>query len=442
MKWVGVVLVAAGLMPAPAGAQSVSPLTLDDAVALALVHSRTVVQAGLVEARAREELAVTRTRHLPSLSVASQVSRLLRPVDITFPAGAFGTFPETGPVPASDTAVRTPARVSLLVNATASQPLTGLRRTQIAVQSDEAALALAQEDTRASRLAVVRDVKRTYYAIQQARAALDAALASERLLMELDAVVADRIAQRVALKSDGLDVLARRAELDLTTLRLRHAITAQTERLNHLMGRDPAAPLDVAPVPALASVREVAGTTAADSRPDVRQARLRVTQAGLAVRDAALDRWPEADLALQSVTPVNIDGAPRNITSVALRLSWEPFDWGRRARIRAARQLDVQRAADAAAETASAARLEINAGRRAVEDAQLALRVAATARTAAEEQARVRTTQYRVRAVLLSDVLQAHAVLADRSARHDQALLTLFDARANLDYALGEDILP
>lgn len=440
---------ALALVPVPARAQAAlseapasARLTIDDAIAGALAHSRSIAIADLAEARADEDLAVARTRHLPSFSAETQVSRLLRPVEITFPAGAFGTFADTGPVPASDTAITTPARISLLLNSSVSQPLTGLVRARLGVRANEAALASAHEDARQARLAVVRDVKRTYYAVLQATRALDAADATGRMLAELDAVVTDRIAQRVALKGDGLDVQVRRAELDQTTLELRQTIAAGTERLNHLLGRPLDAPLTVEPVPEMTPRPAVDAGAAIEARPDVRLARLRVRQADLAVRDAAVDLWPSADLTVQSITPMNIDGAPRNITSVALRVSWTPFDWGRRARVKAARALEARRAVDAAADAASAAALEINGCRRAVEAAQVALRTATAARAAAEEQARVKTSQYRLRAVLLADVLEAHATLADRSARADQALLALFSARANLDFALGEDVLP
>lgn len=440
MTRLGLAMVVIATWPTAAGAQS-SRLTLDEAVTLALAHGRTIAMTQQAEARAREDVALARTRRLPTFTVESQVSRLLRPVEMTFPAGAFGTFPDTGPVPATDTAVTTPARVSVLMDVSVTQPLTGLMQARLGVRSSEAALAIAAEDTRAARLAVVRDVKRTYFALLQARSALDAAGARARLLTELDDLVADRVAERVALKGDGLDLQVRRADLEVVVLGWRHTIDAQTERLNHLLGRALDTPIEVVSVAEL-TPSLVGADPPATERPDVRQARLRVEQAELAVRHARLDAWPSADLALQSITPMNIDGAPRHIASVALRVSWQPFDWGRRARSRAAREIDVQRAMSAVDDAASAAALEINGYRRAVDEAQQRLRAATAARSASEERARVKTAQYRVRAVLLADVLDAHATLAERAAQTDAALLTLLTARANLDYALGEDLLP
>ena len=90
------------MLAASAAAQSVPTLTLDDAIALALEQSGTVQSARLAAERARGDVATARTRRLPAFNTETQVSRLLRPVNVTFPAGAFGVFPPIGPVPAED----------------------------------------------------------------------------------------------------------------------------------------------------------------------------------------------------------------------------------------------------------------------------------------------------------------------------------------------------
>ena len=69
----------------------------------------------------------------------------------------------------------------------------------------------------------------------------------------------------------------------------------------------------------------------------------------------------------------------------------------------------------------------------------MALRVAAMAQQQARETSRVRADQYRVQAVLLSDVLQAAAVQADADNQYQQALAGLWLARAEFERALGEE---
>lgn len=433
----------AATLPSSAASQSRPLLTLDDAVRVALARNSAVDRATLAEEHAEDDLAQARTRQLPVLSVETQMSRLLRPVDLTFPSGAFGSFPSTGPVPSIDTTVTTPARMTMLFNASASQPVTGLLKAGLGIQQAERSRALAREDVRATRLQIVQHVKHAYYAILEAQSALDAADTNGRLLAELRRVVTNRIVQQVALKADGLEVDARLAQHELTAMRLRHAIASNKEVLNQLLGRDVTTEFDVVPTwdptPGPADDRSDTDTT---RRPDIRQAQLRVEQADLAVRQARAETLPDLNLVIQTITPVNIDGAPRNITSAGVQVKWEPFDWGRKARVVAARRIDARRADRALQDTQVAAHLDVNRARRTLEQARASLRAATLAQDVAREHARVRTTQYQTRAVLLSDVLQAQSTLAESTNQYQRAVLSLLTAQADLDHAVGEDPIP
>ena len=430
------------MLAASAAAQSVPMLTLDDAIALALEQSGTVQSARLAAERARGDVATARTRRLPAFNTETQVSRLLRSVNVTFPAGAFGVFPPIGPVPAEETTVTTPAQTSVLFSASVSQPITGLLHASVGERQSETTRDLADEDARAARLSVVHQVRHTYYAILQAMSALEAADTNARLLTELGRVVANRVAQRVALKADGIEVETRLAQNELTRVTLRHAIASNKEQLNHLLGRDLSTDFEVMSVSEIGPLPLDVPTPEITSRPDIRRAELRVQQADLAIRRARLDRLPEVNVTVQTISPVNIDGAPGNITSAGVQVKWEPFDWGRRSRAIAANRLEAKRAGHALRDAEAAAQLDINRRRRAVEQAHATLRVALLTQQTAREHARVRTTQYQAQAALLSDVLQAQATLAESTNEYQQALLSLLTARADLDHALGEERIP
>ena len=409
---------------------------------MALARNSSIESATLAEARAEEEVAQARTRRLPAFGLETQVSRLLRPVDLTFPAGAFGSFPSTGPVPSVDTTVTTPAQMTMVFAASASQPLTGLLKAGLSVQQSEHARALAREDTRATRLGVVTQVKHAYYAILEAMSALEATETNGRLLAELDRVASNRVVLRVALKADGLEVKARLAQNAVTRMALQHRVVSSKEQLNQLLGRDVSTSFDVVPVWEALTDSRVTEDHEPVRRPDVQQATVRAQQAALAVRQARADALPDVNLLIQTVTPVNIDGAPRNITSAGVQVKWEPFDWGRKTRAVASRQLEARRADRALRDVTVAAQLEINRARRAVEQARVSLSAASLTRDVAQEQVRVRTTQYQSQAVLLTDVLQAQASLAESTNQYQCAVLSLLTAQADLDLALGEELIP
>ena len=80
------------------------------------------------------DVATARSHRLPQFHVDAEVSQLLRPVDVWFNEGTFGTYPGVGPVPATDTRITTPQKPSFVLSATAAQPLTQLFRLNLNVQ--------------------------------------------------------------------------------------------------------------------------------------------------------------------------------------------------------------------------------------------------------------------------------------------------------------------
>ncbi len=154
----------------PAGAV----LTLEQAVALALQNNRQVQNATLEAGKKTDQAAAARTYRLPAFNVYFLESYLLTPVEFTFPQGSFGTFPSTGPIPSKDTTIRTERHPTTLVAAQVTQPLSQLYRIGLNVQLQEVGGAVAQEELRLQRQAVVHDVKQVYYGILQTLSSISA----------------------------------------------------------------------------------------------------------------------------------------------------------------------------------------------------------------------------------------------------------------------------
>jgi outer membrane protein TolC len=91
-------------------APAADELTLEDAVSLAIENSRRVGIKALDVQRAEEKVAASRTKRLPNIEVQAMAGTTLNPIEVTFPAGAFGSFPATGPIPSEDTVVEAPRR--------------------------------------------------------------------------------------------------------------------------------------------------------------------------------------------------------------------------------------------------------------------------------------------------------------------------------------------
>ncbi len=430
---------------AAAGARAQDTLTLDEAIRFALAHNRSVANTALQVEKAGHDVATARSRRLPQFLVEAQASQLLRPIDITFPRGAFGTFENIGPVPGADATITTPSRMSLISTFQASQPLTPLIKLTLNVKMSEAAQAKAREQLRDGELALIGEVRRAYYDLVQAQSALDANARSLDLLHELDRVVAARLVQQTALKADALATTAKLAKAEEARVEIESNISTRKEQLNQLMGRDVRTPFDVTGMPEAiipAASLELAQARAVDARPDVRQARANLQQAEIARRIARADYLPDVSVTASMVTPANIEGAPNHIATAALQMRWEPFDWGRKERALASRDLEIRQAQNTVREVEDRAAIEVSARYRAVETARARLRAARADRDAAHESVRVRLMQYGTRAALFADVLQAQSAAADADSQLQQALAAFWSAQADFERAIAEGVEP
>jgi outer membrane protein len=395
--------------------------------------------------KAADDVAVARTRRLPVFGTDGQASQLLTPVSFAFPRGSFGDFPGIGPIPSVDTNVSVRRQPTYYLSSQVSQPLSQLFRIGLGIRSTQATHDIEQEHGRAQRLSVTNSVKRLYFAILQTQSALSSTEHAIALYRELDRTLQERVAQKVALRADALDVKLQLAQEELTRTTQRNTLASQKEQLNQLLGRDVATDFDVEEVPTVSGLDidlAAARAHALESRPDVREARLKLTQAQLDRRMTAAERIPDVSLAASYVSNFNIDVLPRNLATVGIRVSWEPFDWGRRGRQLASKSRVVEQARLAVRDAEDRAKVDINGRYRALEEKRALLTVAQMAQGVATERLRVKTNQYQVQAALLPDVLQLRAEQASVDDRYQQALLAFWTAKADFEYAVGEDVIP
>src|SRR5262249_33745835 len=159
-----------------------------------LEHNRTLETAALQVQQAEEDLAVARIKRLPTFETSMLASQLLTPVEFSFPRGAFGDFPGTGPIPATDTSITTPARPNVYLSSQVTQPLSQLIRINLGIKGAATSLAFEKERAREQRLSVVNSAKRLYFAIVQNESAVRASDEAIALYRELDRTLDVRVA--------------------------------------------------------------------------------------------------------------------------------------------------------------------------------------------------------------------------------------------------------
>ncbi len=439
----------ASLAPAIAAAQSPAGsgnerLSLEDAIRVAIENNRQLQSARLEVEKADGDVAAARTHRLPVFDLEVTASQLLTPVEFGFPQGAFGAFPGIGPVPAFDTTVKVPRQPTMYVTSQVSQPISQLFRINLGIRSAEANRDIEREHVRAQQLSLINNVKKAYFAILQTQSALAATDGAIALYRELDKTLQVRVTQKVALRSDALDVQYRLAQEELSRTTRQNTLASQKEQLNQLLGRDVSTAFDVdeASTVSLLEIDVQAGRThALENRPDVREARLKLEQADLDRRLTKADRIPEVSLAVSYTSNFNIDVLPANLAAAGVQVKWEPFDWGRRKHELAAKTHTVQQAKLGVREVEDKTVIEINSRFRSLTEKRALLNVARMAQATMREKLRTKTNQYQVQAVLLTDVLQLRADLADADDSYQQALLGFWTAKADYDLATGEEVL-
>jgi outer membrane protein len=442
--WALAALALVGVEAARADAPAPAPevLTLDEAVRLALAHNRGVARASLEVDRAQRKVEAGRTKRLPNLDLEAIAGSTLTPIRVSFPEGAFGSYPGIGPIPGTDTVVTTPQTFSGHVSATLAQPLTQLHRIGLGTKANQLSRDVDREKLREERAEVAADVRRLYYGLLQTESALHAKEEAVGVYRELDRVAQQQVAVEAALQSDALDVKARLASEQYDLLTLQGDLASGKEQLNLLLGRDLSHDFALASVPQgmpeEASL-EAALSRALERRPDLAQARLVVEQADTDRRLKKAESIPDVSLAVTYVSFVNVDLLPRNVAIAGVQLKWEPFDWGRRGKERAEKELQLEQARSGARDAEDRVRLEVAQQFRKLQQARLLVEAGRLNREAAREKLRVATARHRQDAALLKDALQAQAAASAAQAQYDQALLTFWTAKADFQKAIGEE---
>ena len=431
-------------VPIGVGAQAqdtraVEVLELDRAVALALDNNRQLKIAALDVERAQERVAEARTKRLPALNTYVLGSQLITPLDFTVRAGQFGLYSGIGPVPSTDTKISTPRQPTAFITAQVAQPLSQLHQIGLSIRAQEVGTDVAREAVRQTRQALVDQVKQAYYALLQTQSTLESAEQTLKHSEELDQLTDRFFVQKVVLKSDTLIVKAQVARARYQIMTLRDALASQRESLNQLIGRDERTEFSVQPIANVTTYETDLdkGAKAVQERPEVRQARLKATQAGLDYRVQVSKYIPDVSLAFNYLSAVNVDFLPKNVAGVGILVNWEPFDWGRKRRELAEKALAIQQADHAVRDAEQSVRVDVNARLRKLQQARALVEVTRLTQETENEKLRVVMNQYPLKAALLKDVLQEQAAVADANNQYQQALLALWIAKADFERAVG-----
>jgi outer membrane protein len=416
-------------------------LTLDQAVAFALQHNRQIKVAQLEVGKSENAVTVMRKYRLPQLNYYMLEGHLLDPINFNFPAGLFGTFPQLGPIPPGPTTLNTPARFFTLVFAQINQPLSQQYRIGLGIQNEKLKQQIAQEELSREEQTIVNDVKKTYYNLAQTQSGLRATEETVKLFQELNRVASNGLTEQVVLKSDVLDTQTGLANTETQALTLRDTAATLKEKMNTLLGRDlktefaiGTAPETLGPELDLAALRD----RALQQRPELREARLKIQQAEVDRKVKKSEYIPDVSAHLDYLSLFDVHFIPSNIAAIGVEVKYEIFDWGRKKVELAQKSKTIEQAKTAVEEATAQIEVEVGLDYRKLEEARQQLRVANLALETDQEKVRVAVNRYDQNQVLLKDVLQLRASLAEKTYKYQEVLLSFWTARTDLEKATGE----
>jgi outer membrane protein TolC len=427
---------------APGQERTENVLTLDQAIELARSHNRELKQAGLEIHKQQEAFSEARTQLYPRFDTYFLGSELLTPLDFTIKSGTLGTFPATGPIPAKDSVIHTPARPVAIASVTVTQPLTQLLRIDLSIRQQRLATELSQQSYLEHQQVLVNEVRHAYYAILQSQSEVESQRALLAYLEELQKLTARRLQQEAVLKADSLRITAQRTKALYQLTVTEDALADRKEALNRLLGRDLLEEFTVEMVPA--SLAEESGLqqarkVAIEMRPEIKAETIKKERAALDTKIERTRYIPDVSIQANYLTTPNISFLPQNVGAVGVLLTWQPWDWGQK-RHNIAQKVDAEEQAQLSIDNVREQVLqEVDSSFRRLREARELLTAAQAARDAEAEKLRNQMDAYSHQAIVLSDLLQQQSSVASAEDQYRQGLLAFWRARADFERALGEE---
>jgi outer membrane protein len=439
--WLQLTLFSVAWAQTPDASTTTAPLlTLDEAIQIASGTNRDIHISKIEIIKAQEIVAQAKTNYLPKLDANVLAGVPLQPLNFRVPAGSLGTFPATGPIPATDTNIHSPVRFGAFVNASATQPLTQLFKVNLAVKQARLGIDLANEGVRAQSQDTVRQVKEAYYQVAELQAQVASARAAVGSLSELSTLTEQRLAQETVLLSESLTIKAKLKQQRYQLLTAEDAYELQKQNLNRLLGRELRTPFSVEMLPFGELVEwdlNTARKQALEKRPELRGARIQTKIAELDVRREHAKYIPDLSLQVSYLGFQNVNFLPQSTGAVGFAFQWQPFDWGYKKHRIAELKATTEQKATTESDIEQRILLDVEEKFRKLEEARILLDAQTDQREAEQAKLGEVTNRYNQKATLLSDLMQQQAAVSQAEAQYQQALAGFWTARANFEKAIG-----
>ncbi len=432
----GTLLHAQTKAPAPSG-----PLSLEQAVTIALKNNPTVQAAGAYSDAAQHAIDAAKAGYMPQLNFSEGFTRGNNPVYV------FGTLLTQRQFTAANFDLgflNTPTPVdNFRTQFSASMPLYDFGRTSGRIKNARIQAQGVREDANRTQQGVVFDVINAYLngllAKEQVRVAQSAVAMAQA---DLDRARA-RENQGLAVASDVLSSQAQLAQAKEDLIRAQNAVAISQASLNVAMGVPEDSPTQtegkLAQVQVSVADLSVLQQQALKQRPDYHEAQLQAEKAGNSVSLAKKEFLPRLDM-MGSWEKDNQTFAARggNNWVAGATLTFNIFNGGAR-RAQIAESKAYQRRAEAMrTQMESAVRLQVREAYLNLNAARQRVEVSSDSAAQAEESLRILRNRYDAGLATIMDLLRAETMRTSAQNNHLNAVYDFRLAFAALELATGE----
>ncbi|MGC2403290.1 MAG: TolC family protein [Acidobacteriaceae bacterium] len=427
-----------------ANAQSSAPmpLTLNQAIDLALKQNRDLRLAHLAVTDSLYKKEIARAAYFPKITTDAKVTHISDLAGVEIPAGAFGSHPDTGPIPATTLFLDQGAATAYTSGTGLEQPFTQMFKIHQSNRAATADINSAKVQVTQAENDIALKVRQLYFDIliaqlKQQSAQEEVAASQVKVEEGVEDVRRGNALDVVVLENRASALSAKQQDL-VQRLQIHDLVVS----LNDLLGLPLNTQVALDPDTSAASIslpsREECIRTAQDRNPQVQTAKLTVekAKAGLAAaKDAYIpDITGLARYSYQSGVPFLV----HNFGTFGFSLTYDLFDGGHReAEVKDARtqlseaELNLEKLKEEAA-------VQVETAYDKVEQLRDLTGVAGEALQVREEASRVTDRLFEQNAALASARAEAHAQAISARASVLESNLGLYLAQADLKRTMGE----
>jgi outer membrane protein TolC len=417
-------------------------LTLEQAINLALKQNHSVRLRSLSVEQMQRKKDEARSNYLPQIKTSGGVLHVTELEGVAIPAGAFGSYPSTGPVPSKPLFIDQGSATWYTGGVGLEQPLTQLfsiHQANVAAKQD---LLVAKTQLDQTQDAIALQVRQLYYNTlinQQKQKASRDQLAAAQIRDEENR---SDVARGNALEISALQSKATILEAQQESLTLRLQGNDLRRQLADVLGLPVNTPVDLDPgaavvaldIPTLADGIRIT----LEQNQDLRAARLTLVKAKASLAAAKDAYIPDVTALTRYSYQSGVPFLAHNFGTLGFSLSYDIFDGGRReAKVREARS-EVHAAEVAVDKLQSEIEVQVYGIYDRVDELRQMVEVVKQVVKVRTEAARLTDGQFEQSAALSSAHSQSHADLASATASLLEANCGLSLAEAGLKRAIGQ----